>query len=195
MPDGRYLTVDAWKEWARDQVAVDDYVVGAAILAAQQQLDNACGRRFEIADVSSERVFIPPARSPILYIDDCTTITSIVDNDVDVAATDYQPEPLNNLSIAGETVPFDRVRRHGGYWYRYNNEATITIDATWGWAAIPFQIVEACKIVTKATLEVRDARFGLAAILESGIGISPREVTAVKQAIVDYRSLRLWSIG
>ncbi len=187
MPDGRYLTVDAWKSWARDEVTADDAEIGAAILAAEQNLDNACGRRFIVADASSARVYAPD-RPHTLVIDDCTSIASIVENGTTLASSTYQAEPLNNLSASGETVPFDRVRRlNGACWYQNGGEATVTVTATWGWAAIPFPIVEACKIVTKANLEVRDARFGLAAILDSGIGISPREVTAVKSAISQYR--------
>jgi hypothetical protein len=187
MPDGRYLTVADWKLWARDKVQVDDDIIGAAIQRAEQHLDNACSRRFEVAGAASERVFAP--RSPstkVLVIDDCTSITSIVENGVTLDPSVYQAEPLNNLSPGGEMVPYSRVRRLSGCWYYDRGKATITGNAPWGWLAIPFPIVEACKIVTKATLEVRDARFGLAAILENGIGISPREVTAVREAISEY---------
>lgn len=189
MPDGRYLTVADWRTWARDEVTADNDEIGAAILAAQQHLDNACGRRFAVASGTSARVYTPDRPQTIL-IDDCTAITSIVENGSTLNASTYQAEPLNNLSPGGETVPFDRVNRLSGCWYRDGRKATITVTATWGWAAVPFQIVEACKIVTKANLEVRDARFGLAAILDSGIGISPREVTAVKQAVSQYRGPR-----
>ena len=194
MPDGRYLTTTAFRSWARDEVTADDAEIGAAILAAQQELDNACARRFEIASAASDRVFAP-AGPTVLFIDDCISITSITENGTTLDAAVYQPEPLNNLSAGGETVPFDQVRRLSGYWYRCNGEATVTVNAPWGWAAIPFQIVEACKIVTKATLEVRDARFGLAAILENGIGISPREVTQVRKAVQNYRGPKSWGIA
>ena len=186
MADGRYLTVADWRAWSRDEVTADDEEIGAAILSAQQDLDNACARRFAVAGASSARVFTPDRNSQTLIIDDCTTITSIVENGVTLDASVYQPEPLNNLSASGETVPFDKVKRLTGCWYVDGPKATVTITAPWGWQAIPFPIVESCKIVTKATLELRDTRFGLAAILDSGIGISPREVTAVKRAIAQY---------
>lgn len=186
MPDGRYLLATAWKAWARDEVTADIEEIREAIVGAQQQLDNACVRRFDVAGEATTRVFVPDSPT-VLIIDDCTSITSIVENGVTLDPSVYQAEPLNNLSSAGETVPFDRVRRVSGCWYRDAGRATVSITAPWGWQAIPPQIVEACKIVTKANLEVRDARFGLAAILENGIGISPREVTAVKTAIRDYR--------
>lgn len=185
MPDGRYLTTAGWKAWARDEVTADDDQIGAAILSAQQDLDNACSRRFIVATTATARVFVP-ASAERLIIDDCTSITSIAENGTTVDASLYQAEPLNNLSPSGETVPFDKVRRLSGCWYRDGGKATITVTAPWGWLAIPFPIVESCKVVTKANLEVRDARFGLAAILENGIGISPREVTLVKRAIAQY---------
>lgn len=186
MPDGRYLTVDAWQAWARDKVTAGTDEIGAAILSAQQHLDNACVRRFELADASSARVFAPD-RPQVLIVDDCTTITSIVDNGTTLSASDYQAEPLNNLSPAGETVPFHKVRRLTGCWYQDCGKAPVTVTATWGWQAIPYPIVEACKIVTKAVLEVRDTRFGLVEILDNGIGITPREVRAVRDAINQYK--------
>ena len=189
MADGRYLTVDDFKQWARDEVQADDELIGAAILAAQQQLDNACARRFAVASGSSARVYAPDL-SDILIIDDCTAISSVVENGSTLAGTVYQAEPLNNLSPGGETVPYNKIRRLSGCWYRNGGKATITVTATWGWAAVPYQIVEACKIVTKANIEVRDARFGLAAVLENGVGVSPREVTTVKQAIAQYSGIR-----
>lgn len=188
MPDGRYLTVDEWKSWARDEVTVDDAEVGAAIVAAQQYIDNACSRRFAVAGSASARVYTPD-RPYTLIIDDCTTITSVVENGTTLATTVYQAEPLNNLSSGGETVPFDRIKRLSGCWYRHGHEATVTVTATWGWAAVPFEVVEACKLMTKMILEGRDTKFGVAGFTETA-AVGQRFDTLLRPIVAQYTGPR-----
>lgn len=186
----RYVTVESMKGYLRNEKPTeDDPFYEAAIDTAEQAFDIACGRRFFVASTATARVFRPHPRSTRLGIDDCTTVTSVVENGVTVSASDYQLEPLNGLSSAGAVVPYTDIRRKAGvHWYTYYDEATVTVTATWGWAAIPAPVVEACKVLTKAVLDGRDlVANGVAGIGPDGSVITERDAKIVKSAIADYR--------
>jgi hypothetical protein len=156
-------------------------------------LDNACGRKFVVATTSTARSYMPSGGN-LLFIHDCVAITSVVENTTTLTtAIDYQPEPLNGLSMAGESQPYYVLRRLSYYgrkwwnWYGIPGQATITVTAQWGWAAIPPQIKESCKIIAKDVFLQRNTTgFGLVAITDAG-GIGTRENRIVNEAIVDYQ--------
>lgn len=186
----RYLTVASLKLWMRSEITTaDDTFLDAAIQDAETALDNACGRRFEIASSSTARVYIPTGTN-LLYIHDCTAIASVVDNGSTLTSgTDYQKEPLNGINDAGAVVPYYSLRRLLTKWYDFlGGQATITVTATWGWAAIPPQILEACKIIAKDIFNQRlsEVGFGLVGITETAGGVGTRENAIVLKAIRDY---------
>src|SRR5688572_15478483 len=94
-------------------------VYTAAILAAEEHVDSAHQRRFELAGTAAARVFRPAARSSTLWLDDFTTLTSIVENGTTLTVgSDFVLEPLNQRDGAGHTVPYDRaVRYNADWWY------------------------------------------------------------------------------
>jgi hypothetical protein len=191
------LTTAEYKIWCRNEIpTADDEAIGDAILAAQQALFNAVGRKIVVAGAASARVFAPfDSGSSILLIDDCTTVTSVVENGVTVGATDYQLEPLNGLSAGGESRPYDRIRYKGARkWFTYYQEATITVTATWGWSAIPPQAIEACKIATKAILDGRDIRLGVLAAVDTG-AVTERQALVVRNFVSDYRGHKAWGVA
>lgn len=188
---GRYLVREEYKTWARNDLpTVDDTVIDDAIAAAEMSLDNACGRRFALAGAASARVFMADRYAHVVPIHDCTTVTAVTDNGAAVASTAYQLEPINGLSHAGEPVPYNAIRRTGGSHWTYDaSKALVSVTATWGWPTIPAQIKEACKVLTKAHLDGRDIRAGIAGFSPEGFAVSEREARVVRQAIADY-SLR-----
>ncbi len=193
----RYVSVETLKAYIRNEIPTDDdSFIEAAINAAEMIIDNACARKFVIADpaISTARSYIPSGGN-LLLIDDCVAIVSVTDNSAPLtAATDYQAEPLNNLSDAGETVPYYILRRLGYYynrwynWYGVPGAATVTVTARWGWQAIPSMIQESCKIIAKDVLMQRnsDIGFGLVAVTDAG-GVGTRENWIVRKAIDAYR--------
>jgi|SRR6185503_11031399 len=190
----RYLSVSELKAYVRSEISVDDAFYEDAILAAETIIDNATARKFVVADpaVSTARTY-RPSGGCIQLIDDAVAIVSIVDNGATLTSgTDYQAEPLNGLSDAGESVPFYALRRLGFYyshwynWYGVPNAATITVTARWGWPAIPAQVKESCKIIAKDVFNMRNTTgFGLVGITEAG-GIGTRENAIVQKTVTDY---------
>lgn len=188
MATPRYLTVGTFKDWYKDETSVNDSLIEAAINAAETAIDNALQRRMVIASgTPSERVFRPNPCSPILYFDDAKTVTSIVENGVTLTAnTDFVLEPLNGLSATGEAWPYYRALRYGRDWYTDGPKATVTITADWGWTAIPYEVIESCKVVAADMLSNRDMRNGLVAITEAG-GVGSRQNQTVRDMIAKYR--------
>ncbi len=182
----RYLPVATLKDYVRSELQVDDGFYEAAINAAETILDNACQRRFAVYGGGgvTARSF-EPSNDYELFINDCTTITSVVDTGVTLTVnTHYRPEPLNNLSAAGETWPFYKLRRLNSYW-QWSATGLVVVTATWGWLAIPAPIVEACKIIAKDVFQQRDIRFGLVTVSEAG-GVGTRENRIVREAVEAY---------
>lgn len=196
----RYLTEIELKTYVRSELTTEDSVYTAAINTAEGIFDNACGRRFDVADpaVSTARTYIPSG-GHVQLIHDAVAIVSVVDNGaLLVAGTDYQAQPLNALSQAGETVPYFALRRLGYYyrrwynWYGIPNSASITVTARWGWQAIPSLVKESCKIIAKDVFNQRNTSgFGLVAITEAG-GIGTRENRIVQEAVTAYQ--HPWSV-
>lgn len=188
----RYLTETELKSYVRTEItSADDTAYTAAINTAETLIDNACGRRFEVAAGSTARSY-RPSNGSIQFIHDCTAITSVVDNGTTlISNTDYVAEPLNALSDIGATVPYYALRRLGYYyrrWYNWNGipgSATIVVTANWGWAAIPPQIKETCKIVAKDVFLQRNVSHGLIGVSEAG-GVGTRENRLVRETIEAY---------
>lgn len=182
---GRYLTEATLKEYCHDEKITDMAVYTAAILSAEEHIDDAHGkgRRFEVTSTPVTRLRRPSANSDMLWLPDFKTVTSITENgSLLVNGTDYVLEPFDQVDAHGHTVPYTRAVRYGLTWYYDGPKPTVSVAGIPGWAAIPFLVVEACKVAAKAIIEGRDLRFGLAGLAESG-GVSEREAKVVKDSI------------
>lgn len=180
-------TFKAYLENQRSGTGNDDRLQ-AALDAAHQAIDNACARRFAIASGSSARVYRPGSTgSRELWIHDCTAISSVVEDGSALGATEYQAEPLNGLTWAGESVPYTCLRRTAGLaWWWDHDEPTVTVTATWGWAAIPTPVVEACKILAKDIALTREVQFDVANFGEFG-ALRVRQNPQVNALLLPYR--------
>lgn len=183
-----YVTLDTFKAYLVNQRATtaDDDRLQAALNSAHQAIDNHCARRFVVASGSSARVYRPAPGSSVLWVHDCTAITTVVEDGTTLAASAYQAEPLNGLTWAGESVPYTSLRRTAGLtWWWDNNEPTVSVTASWGWAAIPSPVVEACKMLAKDIATTREVQFDVAAFGEFG-AVRIRQNPQVNALIAPY---------
>lgn len=151
-------TLANFKTFARVETpSVDDVFLQAALDAAESTVRSLTGRYLVVAGAATARTFVPD-ESAILRFQDCTSVTSIVDNGTTlVANTDYQLEPINGLNVAGETVPFTQARRLNGTWSStVAGKASIAVTAAWGWAAIPGWAVQATLLHARDIAMSRD---------------------------------------
>ena len=163
------VTLPDFKSYARNELGTaDDVTILAALDAAHYMVYEYVGRSLELAGSASVRQFVPQSLT-VLRIDDCTTVTSVVNNTVTLATTDYQTEPVGNRAASGAYRPITMLRLiNGGSWYMDELEATVSVTATWGWSEVPAAGIEAVKVLAKDILHQRDNRSGVAGFGEFG---------------------------
>lgn len=171
----------------------DDALMLAARDAAEGAINDYTGREFIVASGSSTRTFTS-SNGDLLTIPDATSVGLVVVNGTTLGTDEYQLEPLNGRTSSGRQVPYSRIRRWS-YWIQpgFAGQAMITITANWGWTAIPPQVVEACKILTKDILANRDVNFGIAGF--GDYAVRARANPQVGMLLQPFRSSAAFGIG
>jgi hypothetical protein len=166
---------------------------GYALNAANTWVPQYCNRSFDVAGSASARVFVPQS-AEVLRIDDCTSITSISNNGATVSASAFQLEPLNGLDAAGQARPYDVVRLTSGWWYCDGRRATVSVNAAWGWAAVPAQVFEATLILAADLYSNRDKRYGIVTTTEFA-GVRARQNPVVTDLLAPFRKATAWGLA
>lgn len=147
-----YCTLSELKQALRITDQMDDSLLATSIDAASRWIDGWCERTFTVASGTATRDFVPSGRFEPLYIDDATSIASVkIDDDLDYsfgttlrAGLDYQLEPVNGRAD-GLVLPYYRiVPVEDGYWPVWEGRATVRVEGTFGWAAVPDAVNTAC---------------------------------------------------
>lgn len=189
------VSVEEFKAYYRSELQGDDVLYQSALDAADSAIQETCQRKFAVAGSASARTFAPRALSNVLRIHDCTTVTSVVENGTTLTVnTDHITEPVQTVSWTGETTPITQLRRLSGNWYTDRGLGTVVVTATWGWAAIPAAIKEACRILAKDIAKNRSASFGIAAITDFG-PTAIRENRQVGMLIAPYRRVEGFGVA
>jgi hypothetical protein len=173
-----YTTLNDVKTALRIPLAdtVDDLMLTSAINAASRQIDGECDRVF--FSQSASRVYVPES-SILCEIDDATAITKVETSSgdgftVEIPATDYQLEPLNNRS-GGQTVPATRIRATGAFLFpvfsqRSVNldEATVRVTGTFGFTPVPDAIKQAALLLSIRIFKRLDSPLAVAGFGDLG---------------------------
>jgi hypothetical protein len=139
----------------------------ASLKAAERMINEHCQRSFAVASTASARLFAPSG-TPTLAIHDCTTVTAVSFNGAAVGSTLYQLEPIAR-SWSGLAEPYNSLRLLLSNWWIINpGEATVSVTATWGWVAVPDDVVEATKIIGKDILTQRRVTGNMATVGDFG---------------------------
>lgn len=157
-----YVTVDQFKDYARNEiVSSDNDVLQSALDAAEEAINGMCQRSFAVAGASSARSYSPVAWGTlVLPIHDCTTISSVVEYGSTLPTANWVAEPYT-VSWAGSQKPYTQIRRYMTPWLYDYGKPQIVVTATWGWAQTPKRVVEATKILAKDIYEQRNITGGV----------------------------------
>jgi hypothetical protein len=145
-----------------DDVAEDTTVYGPAIEAASRVIDTSAGRQFGVVPLAEARDYVPwySAAGSAWFADiddlmDDTGLVVTVDGvDVTADVTLYprnapaKGRPWTVIGVAGSSV--------------------VTVEAVWGWTAVPPTIVDAALLQASRIVKRRDAPFGVAGSPEMG---------------------------
>lgn len=167
-----YATQTELKSYMGDSESTDNDKYDDALETASRGIEQYCQRQFNLASSATARVYYPVS-DIYAETDDFTTVTSIkTDSGSDLtyettwATTDYQLEPLNGI-WGGETGwPYRKIRAVGSYRFpcvELADRAPLEVTATWGWAAVPAPVKQACLLLASEAFKLaREAPFGVA---------------------------------
>lgn len=156
---------------------VDDTLLSGVIEAASRFIDGYCGRDFTVAAGTATRDYAPTGRYEPLLIDDASTIVSVkIDDDLDysfgttLTTDDWQAEPLNSRA-AGQAWVYTRLRPlEDGYWpLDRRGRATVRVQATFGWSAVPQGVKQAAILQSSRLFARYDSPLGVAGFGDLGI--------------------------
>jgi len=194
-----YCTLAQVKSALRITDAIDDSLLETAIDAASRWVDGYCGRNFEVASGTTSRDYIPSGRMEPLLIDDLTSVVSVkIDEDLDrsFATTlneiDYQAEPVNARAF-GNDYPYTRLRpQEDGYWPVSYSRATVRVEGTFGWPAVPDAVREATILQASRLFTRLDSPLGVAGFGDMGaMRVSFKGDPDVLMLLAPYRRAKL----
>lgn len=189
------VSIEEFMAYGRDSFAsVNEPEAQFALDAAEEAVNDHCGRQFVVASGSSLRKFRPNGEcSTALWIDDCTTVTTVTDDGSTI--TNYQLEPLNGRTSSGRQVPYDCLRRLDGTWsWSWDGEALVSVTANWGWSAIPSAVKQATLIIAKDVYQQRNTTSGLVGIGDFG-PVTPRYNRVAMKLLDPYRRAESFGVG
>lgn len=159
------FTTEELASYLRNEIPTEDYADLEGVASSTESLiTKVSGRKWVVASGSSTRYYAPRAlHQDLIRIHDCTSVTSVTNDGTAVpvwasSTGGYQLEPINGLDWAGESRPYESIRYIGSRWKFDNYRATVAVTATWGWAAIPEQVVRAGYVIAKDMWEFRNAQ-------------------------------------
>lgn len=125
-----YMDLNTFKAENDIQNAEGDGVLIQLLERASRLIDNWCGRRFYV-EISTKNYRIELA-DPRLFIDDLVSIESITVDTVDLAADNYELEPLNGL-------PKTSIRHLTG---NFGLRELVAVTGSWGFSNDQVEIAE-----------------------------------------------------
>lgn len=152
-----YATLAEAKAYLRIGDTADDVQIALYITAASRAIDDYCGRQFGQVASAEERYFCPKydrrEQKYIVDIDDLqdTTGLAVSRGDDALSASDYELWPRN---AASRGAPYTQIR--------VSNPGELTIDALWGWSAVPSSVKLATLIQVSRLAARRDSPYGIA---------------------------------
>lgn len=188
-----YLTLQEFRQHRDIKNAGDDVVIAAYIQAAQQMIDDYCGRTFEaLADTTR---YYDPVRDVVrgeLFIDEMSAITSVVNGDgVTVDPSEYTTEPRNEKPYWMIKI----LQSSGKAWEPKANgdtENAIAITGRFAYSTTANATIKhACRELTAWLYQKRDdPAFDVTVIPDQGIITSPQGwPVSVRMMLKPYRAL------
>jgi hypothetical protein len=166
-----YVSLAEFNEYVSDEFgSTESPLRQSALDAAERAVNEFCQRSFAVvaADATpTARLFVPSGTS-ILRIHDARAVTAVAVSGDTLAASTYQLEPVT-VSWSGLAQPYEQIRLLNWYFpVIVPGEATVSVTARWGWAAVPGEVVEATKILAKDILQQRRTMGNLVAAGDFG---------------------------
>ena len=171
-----------------------DDLLQDAIASVTFEINKVTDRQFNRSDDTSRREYegyrsVRRYRDPVtkgeryeVIVDDFWT-TDGFELEVDgTAVTGARLYPLNGVVSGVPGWPFWRIRHES-----ITRSSLIAVTAKWGWAQVPPDIKEACKIQSAQTYRLKNSQFGVAGTSEFGHAMAIRDNSMAMSKINRYR--------
>ena len=173
--------------------SADDTYLNLAIDAAEKSINDLCGRKFTADSSATARTY--RAQPYLAVTDDISTLTGLVvktdtaaDGTFDTtwASTDYQVEPLNNLT-KGRSV--NNLRAIGSYTYPVYGDGQVSVEVTakWGWPAVPDPVKQATLMMSSRLYGRKASPMGVIGVGDFGPVRISRTDPDIAALLMDYK--------
>jgi hypothetical protein len=165
----------------------EDTFITASINAAEQEIDNYCGRTFVADGAASARVFQPYDGVKVLLDDFYTATGLVVKTDTSNDGTYATTLTIDTDFIYnGNAAPFNILYNVSGAFPRYlNARPTVQVSAKWGYeATVPAAVSTAALVMSARLFQRRSSPLGVMAGVVNDFG--PIRVNKLDP---DFRSL------
>jgi hypothetical protein len=190
-----YCTLNEVKAALRLSDAIDDALIENSIEGASRRIDGYCGRFFYQTTQAIKFFASDSYRLPVPDISSTSGLVVATDDDGDgtfettwTLNTDYVVEPLDAVL---QTRPYRTITAIGGKTFPLfyiPQEMGVRVTATWGWAAIPDDVREACVLLSMRQFARYNAALGVMAF--GDMAVSVRSVDPdVRDLLSPYRML------
>jgi len=190
---GNYVALSELKSALGITGSTDDDFLNLAINAAEEAIDDLCGRVFTAAGAASARTY--RAQPYLAVTDDISTLTGLIlktdtsgDGTFDTTWTssDYQVEPLN--SLAKSRAAFN-LRAVGDYLFPVYGDglASVEITAKWGWPAVPNAVKQAALMYSSRLYGRKASPMGVIGVGDFGPVRISRSDPDIAHLLMDYR--------
>ena len=150
----------------------DDYIEDA-IDAAEDEINNFCGRTFVASGSASARVY-QPSTNVLVYTDDFYTTDSLVvkQDDSNDGAYGTTLTITDDFIVVGNSAPFYCIRSVSSPFPRYTSDRpTVEVTAKWGYkSAAPAAVQQAALILSARLFQRRSSPLGVMAGVVNDFG-------------------------
>ncbi len=191
---GDYVALSELKTALGISGSGDDDFLNLGIDAAEQAINDLCGRKFTADGSASARTY--RAQSYLAVTDDISTLTGLVvktDTSADgtfdttwTASTDYQVEPLNNIT-KGRSV--NNLRAIGSYTFPVYGDGQVSVEVTakWGWPAVPDTVKQAALMLASRLYGRKASPMGVIGVGDFGPVRISRSDPDIAFLLMDYK--------
>jgi hypothetical protein len=150
----------------------DDYIEDA-IDAAEDEINNFCGRTFVASGSASARVY-QPSTNVLVYTDDFYTTDFLVvkQDDSNDGAYGTTLTITDDFIVVGNSAPFNCIRSVSSPFPRYTSDRpTVEVTAKWGYkSAAPAAVQQAALILSARLFQRRSSPLGVMAGVVNDFG-------------------------
>ena len=152
----------------------EDDAIDAAMAAAEDEVDNICGRTFVVPGSATAKVF-EPLDGVVVGVDDIAQTSGVVvkTDTADDGAYDTTLTLTSEYILEGNAAPYRIIRRVDGSTFpRYRSDRpTVEVTAYWGYAmAVPGPVVQAATVLSARLYQRRSSPLGFQAGMSAEFG-------------------------